>query len=249
MAHRDCSIFIWAPHWNWRNQRVWKLHDTNHHQRTACWQTEIQERLYHQEAHPQTEYREIFRRIWEWTQQPINHRPPETKQKHHRLFFDGGARGNPGEAGCGAVIQRFQGTSWSIVWCSATYIKKATNNQAEYLALLQGIQWAISHQVNHLTIIGDSQLVLAQVTGKYKVQNRTLKTIQREIMWNAHQLKTMRVHHTRRHHNATADALANIAMNQRQSYTHHFHSGVSAKWIDKDLEALLANDNQYTITT
>ena len=126
-----------------------------------------------------------------------------------RLSTDGGARGNPGPAAFGYVLETDDGT---VLDARGEAIGVATNNVAEYRALLAGLQSALERGVEQLEVVSDSELLVRQMRGEYKVKNDAL----RELVAEAHALARGlgRVSYTavRREHNELADRLVNEAL-------------------------------------
>ena len=126
-----------------------------------------------------------------------------------RLSTDGGARGNPGPAAFGYVLEAADGT---VLDARGEAIGVATNNVAEYRALLAGLAAAIERGVEEVEVVSDSELVVKQMRGEYKVKNETL----RDLVDDAHALESRfrRVTYTavRREHNELADRLVNEAL-------------------------------------
>ena len=126
-----------------------------------------------------------------------------------KLSTDGGARGNPGPAAYGYVLETEDGT---VLDARGETIGTATNNVAEYRGLLAGFEAALERGVEEVEVISDSELVVKQMRGEYKVKNETL----RELVDEAHALESrfQRVTYTavRREHNELADRLVNEAL-------------------------------------
>ena len=126
-----------------------------------------------------------------------------------RLSTDGGARGNPGPAAYGYVLEADDGT---VLDARGETIGTATNNVAEYRGLFAGLEAALERGVEEVEVISDSELVVKQMRGEYKVKNETL----RELVDEAHALESRfrRVTYTavRREHNELADRLVNEAL-------------------------------------
>jgi ribonuclease HI len=126
-----------------------------------------------------------------------------------KLFTDGGARGNPGPAGIGGVLYNMADEK---VDSFSEYIGEGTNNQAEYKALLIGIQLAQKHKIAELDCFLDSELVVKQLNKEYKVKDAELAKIFVKI-WNlVQEFEQMTFAHVRREHNKEADALVNKAL-------------------------------------
>ena len=122
---------------------------------------------------------------------------------------DGGARGNPGPAAIGVVLRDDGGTVLEEV---GETIGEATNNVAEYKALLRGIELATDHGASELELIGDSELVVRQVEGRYKVKNAGMKELHAEVKRALSNFDSWSIDHVRRAENADADRLVNQAL-------------------------------------
>ena len=137
--------------------------------------------------------------------------PANRDDMHHHLYTDGGARGNPGPAGIGARLLTAEGT---LVDELSDVIGDATNNVAEYEALLAGLELALDRGVQRLTVFMDSELVVKQVKGQYKVKNAELKALHAEAARRLHGFREVDVKHIRREQNADADRLVNEALDR-----------------------------------
>jgi len=122
---------------------------------------------------------------------------------------DGGARGNPGPAGIGVVVRDDGGEVLEEV---GEKIGEATNNVAEYTALLRGIELAAAHGATDLELVGDSELVVRQVEGRYKVKNAGMKRLHEEVRRALREFDSWSIRHVRRESNADADRLVNEAL-------------------------------------
>jgi ribonuclease HI len=122
---------------------------------------------------------------------------------------DGGARGNPGPAAIGVVVRDGGGEVLEEV---GERIGEATNNVAEYKALLKGIELAAAHGAEELELIGDSELVVRQVEGRYKVKNAGMKQLHEEVKRALGAFDSWSIRHVRREQNADADRLVNQAL-------------------------------------
>jgi ribonuclease HI len=122
---------------------------------------------------------------------------------------DGGARGNPGEAAIAAVAVDTGGTP---VAERGERIGVATNNVAEYRALLLGIALAAQHGADEVELIGDSELVVKQVRGEYRVKDANLKPLHAEVRAALAGFDSWSIRHVRRELNAAADALVNATL-------------------------------------
>lgn len=132
------------------------------------------------------------------------------------LRFDGGSRGNPGIAGAGMVL--YDSVSQAEVWCGMEFLGDGfTNNQAEFSGLVTGVKCARALGVKHIVVQGDSQLVLRQISGEYKVKSPSLKGYFAEAMKIIHEFDTFQTNHILRGRNSRADELANLAMDRRSS--------------------------------
>jgi ribonuclease HI len=122
---------------------------------------------------------------------------------------DGGARGNPGPAAIGAVLRDGEG---EILERRAQRIGRATNNVAEYRAVLMGIGLASEHGASALELIGDSELVVRQLEGRYKVKDPMMKKLHAEVTEALAGFDSWTIKHVRRESNADADRLVNEAL-------------------------------------
>jgi PAS domain S-box-containing protein len=124
-------------------------------------------------------------------------------------FFDGGSRGNPGPAGYGAYVIDGAGTVLAEL---SGAIGHATNNIAEYEGLIAALQWAVKAGVTTLQIKGDSQLLIEQMKGNYKVKNEGLKPLYLKARMLVMQIGDVTFEHVRREQNKDADRLSNVGM-------------------------------------
>ncbi len=124
-------------------------------------------------------------------------------------YIDGGARGNPGPAGFGVRVEQFDGT---LIEEFAESIGVATNNVAEYRALLAALEWARRHQQKQLHVRSDSLLLVQQMLGNYKVKNAGLQPLHAKARVLAGEVGRVTFEHVGRALNAHADRLANTAM-------------------------------------
>ncbi len=135
------------------------------------------------------------------------------------LYFDGASRGNPGLAGAGAVIIENK----KIIAELTRFIGKQTNNFAEYTSILMGLEFIEEYlkenDVESLRIMGDSQLVIRQLKGLYRVKSNNLIKIYKKVKTKLDRLKKMGIKieliHIKRNLNAKADRLANLAIDKR----------------------------------
>ena len=128
------------------------------------------------------------------------------------VHIDGGARGNPGEAGAGVF---FQDRAGAVLERIARYLGRATNNTAEYQALLIALARARDAGVRHLRVFSDSELLVNQVNGRYRTKVAHLQQYLQEAIRLMREIGRVDVMHVRRELNAEADALANEAMDKR----------------------------------
>ena len=158
--------------------------------------------------------------------------PPKTKSGTQELFgasvehdaqayliahIDGGARGNPGPAGYGVVIEDEKGRPVARL---SRYLGHQTNNFAEYSGLLAALDYAQKHGFKALKVISDSELMVRQIEGRYKVKSPSLLPLYQQAKQMIRQLDWFRIGHTLREGNKEADQLANLAMDEgRRSAT------------------------------
>jgi ribonuclease HI len=135
--------------------------------------------------------------------------PPKKKPRHLFLYVDGAASGNPGPAGAAALIKDAEGDT---LLEKARAFGPATNNVAEYQGLLLGLELAAQLKPNVLTIRSDSELLVRQVAGQYKVRAPHLKPLLREVKRLLAPFETVEIEHIPRTQNAEADKLARKAL-------------------------------------
>ncbi len=129
------------------------------------------------------------------------------------LRTDGGARGNPGPAGCGFVIE----VDGATVCRGGRFLGVATNNVAEYEALIWGLENVAALGYPEVTIYADSELLVKQLNGQYRVKNAGLKPLFTRALALLRGFSRFQVRHIRREENKAADALANEAMDARDT--------------------------------
>ena len=127
---------------------------------------------------------------------------------------DGGSRGNPGPAGYGVFITRDDGSTVEI----KESIGITTNNVAEYNGLLAALRWAAEHGIRSLTVRADSELMIKQMRGEYRVKNPGLRPLYEEAQSLARRLARVTFEHVRREFNQEADRLANEAMDEAAAH-------------------------------
>jgi ribonuclease HI len=128
-------------------------------------------------------------------------------------YIDGGARGNPGPAGYGVSIQSPDG---DVIAELHGPLGIATNNVAEYNGLLAALQWAIDHDARRVRVRADSELLVKQMRGEYKVKNAGLQPLYVRARLLAAQLDDVRFEHVRRELNKEADRLSNVGMDEAE---------------------------------
>jgi len=136
----------------------------------------------------------------------------DTPPEHYLIAHsDGGARGNPGPAGYGVVIQDESGRK---VVALSEYLGHQTNNFAEYQGLIAALEYALQHGPKALKLISDSELLVRQIKGIYKVKNAVLQDLHGRAKELIGQLEWFSIGHALREHNQEADRLANEAMDK-----------------------------------
>ena len=137
--------------------------------------------------------------------------PPQAKPAAWRANIDGGSRGNPGPASYGVVIRDPRG---EIVARLKKYIGRTTNNVAEYYGLIAALDYAQSNSIKALRIESDSELLVKQMRGQYKVKSADLKPLFERAKKMSQAIPAFRIDHVYREQNREADALANEAMDE-----------------------------------
>lgn len=132
--------------------------------------------------------------------------------EHLVAHVDGGARGNPGPAGYGVVIEDQQGKPIAEF---SRYLGHHTNNFAEYSGLIAALNYALEHEYPALRVLSDSELMVRQMNGIYKVRSPELRPLYEEAARLSRKLQWFRIEHVRREKNAEADRLANEAMDRK----------------------------------
>ena len=130
------------------------------------------------------------------------------------LHIDGASRGNPGEAGFGVYVTTPDG---ELVAQLYGYLGPASNNVAEYRALLHGLRYALSRGARRVRVFSDSELVVRQMSGAYRVKHPAMVPLHREASVLARQFEEFRLAHVRREQNKEADRLANQALDEKAS--------------------------------
>jgi ribonuclease HI len=134
-----------------------------------------------------------------------------TKGEAFILYSDGASRGNPGNGGGGAVLYDGSG---AVIATVKRYLGVCTNNEAEYRALMFGLEEALKRGVKNLTIFLDSELLVRQIAGIYRVKNHNLQGLMHEVRKLLSLLDTYTVDHVAREKNRVADSLANEAIDE-----------------------------------
>ena len=130
---------------------------------------------------------------------------------NYKLYSDGACRGNPGTGGAGAVITDAEG---NVLWEGKEFLGHCTNNIAEYRALILGLQGALCAGYKSLDVYLDSELLARQISGDYRVNNEHLKDLMKEVRTLLASFDHVQVQHVLRCHNARADKLANMAIDE-----------------------------------
>ena len=146
-----------------------------------------------------------------FSETPPPNPPPAKKTDWINAHCDGGARGNPGPAGYGALIQDNEGTVLAEL---SEFLGMRTNNYAEYSGLLGCLQYALDHHHPRLRVVSDSELMVKQIQGKYQVKSPDLKPLYEEAKRRIAKLEAFEITHALRHKNKDADRLANEAMDR-----------------------------------
>ena len=131
------------------------------------------------------------------------------KTKSVVIFTDGASRGNPGPAAIGVAIKDEQGRLISTI---SQTIGRTTNNQAEYRAIITALERAISLGADQARLFSDSELVVKQINGKYRVKNASLQPLYREVKQLQSQFQSFTITHIPREKNEKADELADQAL-------------------------------------
>src|SRR5437868_6756282 len=138
--------------------------------------------------------------------------PHDNPPAHYLVAHsDGGARGNPGPAGYGVVIKDESGRKVAAL---SEYLGHQTNNFAEYQGLIAALEYALKHGPKALKLISDSELLVRQIKGIYKVKNATLQDLHARAKELIAKLEWFSIGHALREHNQEADRLANEAMDK-----------------------------------
>jgi ribonuclease HI len=130
------------------------------------------------------------------------------------MHIDGGSRGNPGEAGFGVYVESPRDGAVTELY---GYLGRTTNNVAEYQALLHALRYALKRGAQTVALYSDSELVVRQMAGEYKVKHPDMVPLHREASSLMRRFESARLSHVRRERNRDADRLANRALDERAS--------------------------------
>lgn len=131
----------------------------------------------------------------------------------HTIFTDGGSRGNPGNSACAYYI--FDGDK--LVDFGGNFLGIGTNNNAEYLGLINGLKLAVKNKIENLEVRMDSELAIKQIIGVYKVSTDSIKELHREVKALEKNFKTITFKHVPRAENKFADKLVNIILDTEEN--------------------------------
>ena len=131
-----------------------------------------------------------------------------------RIHVDGASRGNPGDAGFGVHVADADGETVAELY---GHLGQATNNVAEYQGLLHALRWALEQGAESVEVFSDSELLVRQMAGRYRVKNPGLQPLYREALGLMSRFALARITHVRREYNREADALANRALDEQAS--------------------------------
>jgi ribonuclease HI len=161
---------------------------------------------------------------------------PKTPEHYLIAHSDGGARGNPGPAGYGVVLQDEAGRKVAAL---SQYLGHQTNNFAEYQGLIAALEYAIGHGHKALKVVSDSELLVRQIKGIYKVKNETLKELHGRARQLIAQLDWFFIDHALREHNREADDLANQAMDTGTGRVMRAPSPASVSATQQEFEGIM----------
>lgn len=142
--------------------------------------------------------------------------PSNRSASAYTAHIDGGARGNPGPSGYGVVVQDASGKKVAEL---SEYLGHQTNNYAEYQGLLAVLRYAVEHGITAIKVVSDSELMVRQMKGIYKVKNPDLRKLYEEAQPLVRKLEYFEIRHAMREDNVDADRLANEAMDRGQRHT------------------------------
>lgn len=163
--------------------------------------------------------------------------PPAGTPEHYLIAHtDGGARGNPGPSGYGVVINNQSGKR---VACLSEYLGHQTNNFAEYQGLIAALEYAVREGPKALKVVSDSELLVRQIKGIYKVKNATLQNLHARAKDLIAQLDWFSIGHALREHNQEADRLANEAMDRGSGRASRAPSTASAEIAKREFNGVV----------
>ena len=163
---------------------------------------------------------------------------PHDSPPHRYLIAhsDGGARGNPGPAGYGVVINNESGKKIATL---SEYLGHQTNNFAEYQGLIAALEYALEHGPKALKVISDSELLVRQIKGIYKVKNPMLQDLHARAKELIAQLDWFSIGHALREHNQEADRLANEAMDRGTGRRARTAASLPPSFAPKEFEGIV----------
>jgi ribonuclease HI len=129
------------------------------------------------------------------------------------IYIDGGSRGNPGPAASGVVILADDGKT--ELFAGGFFLGRATNNVAEYTGLIHALRQAQAIGAEHVSVFSDSELMVCQINGQYRVKNAGLKALYEQATALSKEFASFRISHVYREQNAHADKLVNMALNRK----------------------------------
>lgn len=139
----------------------------------------------------------------------------EPMSLHVKIYTDGGARGNPGPAAAGVVL--ITADDDTVIHEAGIYLGEATNNVAEYSAMLAGLEAAEKLNVTKIDLFSDSQLMVRQMNGQYRVKNAGLKPLFDQAIELSGRFEQFKIHFIRREKNKQADKLVNHALDLKRN--------------------------------
>lgn len=125
-----------------------------------------------------------------------------------KIYTDGGSRGNPGNAACAFAVF----DEANLIMLDSTFLHTATNNFAEYTGLINGLKYLLKSGVSNVTAYLDSELVVKQVNGEYKVKDENIKLLHAQVAELKAKFRNIMFVHVRREENKIADKLVNIVL-------------------------------------
>ncbi len=161
------------------------------------------------------------------------------EEEYCELYVDGGARGNPGPAACGYILKNSDG---GIIESEGIYLGETTNNVAEYTGLLKGLQCARKHKVRALHIFSDSELMVKQIIGEYKVKSEKLEPLYYQIQRMLLSFDRWQIKHIPRALNKEADGLVNKVLDSKFG-TDSLHKEDSTISEDLEVDVVEQTDN------